>query len=202
MIFKHYALGEPNSQIFCQQRVIFLENKFTSHLQSQAHAPVNACIVHAKPRIRSHGAGMAQGPGRALKGVLHTFFQSLFQCCAFSQKMPLIPLGMHQAFPGAVVPSLLHLKPSGAESTFPGRCWPPALSVPFTPCSDLEQVEKKLLQSVDVFYHSQVLGSVFPSALQRLKFSFSFWIFFFMEGQGGLFAPLLMLRKDFKTFTA
>lgn len=72
----------------------FLENKFTSHLQSQAHTPVNSCIVHAKPKIRNHRAGMARCPGRALKGVLHIFFPSLFQCCVFSQKMPRLSQGV------------------------------------------------------------------------------------------------------------
>lgn len=53
-----------------------------------------------------------------------------------------------QAFPGDVAPSSLHLQPSTAETTFPGRCQPSGPSVPFTLCSDLEQVEKKLLQSM------------------------------------------------------
>ena len=99
MIFKHYSLGEPNSQIFCSQKVALLENKFTSHLQSLAHTLVNSCIVYAKPEVRNCRAEMAQCPARAPKGVLHAFLQSLFWCCVFSQKMPLTTLGDASGFP-------------------------------------------------------------------------------------------------------
>lgn len=104
-----------------------------------------------------------------------------------------------QAFPGGVAPSSLHLQPSTAETTFPGRCWPSGPSVPFTLCSDLEQVEKKLLQSVDVFYHSQDLGWMFPSAAssasQRTKSSLSFWISLFHGGSRWSLCPPVCAQK-------
>lgn len=42
---------------------------------------------------------MAQCPARAPKGVRHVFFESLFWCCVFPQKMPLTALGDASGFP-------------------------------------------------------------------------------------------------------
>lgn len=171
-------LGNPTHRFSANKEWLFLRTNsllISKARPTQQWIPV---LCMQSPRSETTGQGWPSAQDVLWRGCfMHSF--SLYSSAVFSpRRCPWFPWGCIRLPQGGVAPSLLHLQPSTAKTAFPGRCWPSALSVSFTSCSDLEQVEKKPVQSVGVFYHSQDLGWMFPSALQRTKSSLSFWIAF------------------------
>lgn len=100
---------------------------------------------------------MAPCPAHALKGtMLQAVFESVLVLCFPSGDIPIPPGDGASGFPMGCSTYFASLAAIYSRNNLLRQAL--ALSIPFTLHSDLEQVERKLLQSMEVIYPSQDLG--------------------------------------------
>lgn len=121
------------------------------------------------PRSETAGQGWPSAQD-VLCRVCFTHSSSLYSGAVFSpRRCPWFPWWCIRLSQGGVVPSLLRLQLSTAETTFPGRCWPSALLCPSLRAQTWSRCRRSCCKAWMCFTSPRTWAECFP-ALYREQF--------------------------------